>query len=187
MNAPNWNDVEIKLYEESLAAINNFSAEHPDEEVCYFAFDSEPYYGYVLICFDTSDNSISEAKLSAQRSLRRVTEFIQTDCDWQMAKSTMNSANELPFTNNTGDFKYQGYSEVNFEGWQEFAGSEDYPAGDFEGADDYLEGNMAIIFWKVIDRLIKEGRFSFPRMASPFFAGYGFHDEDQVLLRMLNW
>ena len=165
----------------------NFSAEHLDEEICYFAFDSEPYYGYILICFDTTENSIFEAKLSAQRSMDHAEEFIQKDYDWQMAKSAMISANALPFTNNTGDFKYQGYAEVNFEGWQEFADSAAYPGGDFDEADDYLEGNMAIIFWKVIDRLIREGHFSALRMASPFYAGYGFHDEDQVLLRILNW
>lgn len=187
MKPPDWNEVERILYGESVAAIKRFSVEHTDEEVCYFAFDSEPYYGYVLICFDTTENSITEAKLSAERSLKSVREFIQSYCDWQRAKSVMISASKLPFTNNTGDFKYQGYAEVNFGDWQDFADSEEYPVGNFELASDYLEGNLVIVFWKVIDRLIGEGHFSGLRMASPFYAGYGFHDEDQILLRILNW
>ena len=187
MTLPDWNEVEEKLYAESVAAIEAFAAQHPVEEVCYFAYDTDPQYGYILICFDTSENSVSEAKRSAERSIKLVEECFRHGWDWQMAKATMISAAELPFTNNSADFKYHGFWEVEFEGWEELAESEDYPVGDFEGADDYLEGNVALIFWKVFDRLIREGLFSGLRMASPFYVGYGFHDEDQVILRILNW
>ncbi|BFH63209.1 hypothetical protein PAJ34TS1_38010 [Paenibacillus azoreducens] len=50
-----------------------------------------------------------------------------------------------------------------------------------------LEGNLSIVFWKVIDRLIREGRFSGLNMASPFFTGYTFHDKAPILLRIINW
>jgi hypothetical protein len=188
MIPPDWNEIENLIYNESVAAIDKFTKEHASEEVCYFAYDSEPYYEYVLIAIDTSDNSLSKAKYYTQTSIERVKEFLQHDRDWQMAKATMISANTLPFTNNTGDFKYRNFAEIKFEGWQEFADSEIYPQGEFEDeGDDYLEGNLAIIFWKVIDRLIQENQFSKFQMSSPFYLGYGFHDEDQILLRILNW
>lgn len=111
---------------------------------------------------------------------------IEKGIKWQMAKSIMTGANLLPVTNNTGDFTYQGYTQVDFDGWQEFADSDVYPKG-YSEEDDYLEGNLSIVFWIVIDRLIQEKHFSVLKMASPFLAGYGFHDEDQILLRIINW
>ncbi len=146
MGKPDWNEVEQRLYKESVSAIEHFSKEHTDEEVCYFAYDSQPEYGYVLICFDTSKNSLEEAKRVALRSVSSVKGFMSSHWDWQMAKSMMISVSVLPFTNNTADFKYHSFSEVQFEGWYEFTESEDYPLGEFEEADDYLEGNMAWYF-----------------------------------------
>ncbi|PUA36615.1 hypothetical protein C8Z91_24860 [Paenibacillus elgii] len=186
MNEPDWKEVEERLFQESVSAIKQFSAEHANEEICYFAFDSEPYYGYVLLCFDTTENSVIEAKRSAERALDFTAQSIEKGMNWQMANSYMTGANLLPFTNNTGDFKYQGYTQVDFQGWQEFADSDAYPKG-YSEDQDYLEGNLSIVFWKVIDRLIRENHFSVLKMASPFFVGYGFHDKDQVLLRIINW
>lgn len=186
MKEPDWKEVEERLYQESVSAIKQFSVEHANEEICYFAFDSEPNYGYVLICFDTTENSAREAKRSAERALTFTRQYMERGFQWQMAKSIMTGANLLPFTNNTGDFAYQGYTQVDFEGWQEFAESDDYPKG-YSEEHDYLEDNLAIVFWKVIDRLIQEEQFSVLKMSSPFFAGYGFHDQDQVLLRIINW
>jgi hypothetical protein len=187
MHQPDWNEIETLIYKESVAAIDKFIKEHASDEVCYFAYDSDPYNEYVLIAIDTSDNSFVKAKRYSQTSVERVKHFLQHGWDWQMANSMMISASALPFTNNTGDFKYRDFANIRFEGWQEYADSDIYPQGEFEDADDYLEGNMAIIFWRVIDRLIQENQFSKFRMSSPFYVGYGFHDEDQILLRILNW
>jgi hypothetical protein len=187
MNLPDWKSVENKLYSESITAINSFTAEYPEEEVCYFAFDSDPVYGYVLICFDTTENSVSEARRQAQRSIEIMREYLASAWNWQTTKSMLISSQVLPFTNNTGDFQYQGYAEVKFPEWEKLAESEKYPQGDFEGADDYLEANVSVVFWRVIDRLIEEGKFSMLRMSSPFYVGYGFHDDDQIILRILNW
>ncbi|MFB6363472.1 hypothetical protein ACFCP7_05330 [Paenibacillus elgii] len=185
MNEPDWKEVEERLYQESVSAIEQFSVEHADEEICYFAFDSEPYYGYVLLCFDTTENSVMEAKRSAEYEYNKIAKAIKK-MSWLSAHSYMANANLLPFTNNTGDFQYQGYTQVNFEGWKEFADSDDYPKG-YTEMQDYLESNLSIVFWKVIDRLIREKHFSVLKMASPFFVGYGLHDQDQVLLRIINW
>lgn len=74
-------------------------------------------------------------EFSAERALNYTAPSVEKGMKWQMAKSYMAGANLLPFTNTTGDFKYQGYAQVDFEGWQEFADSDAYPKGYSEEQD----------------------------------------------------
>jgi hypothetical protein len=49
-----WEVAEERLHEASVAAIKKFAGEHSDELVCFFAFDSEPRYGYVMYCLPST-------------------------------------------------------------------------------------------------------------------------------------
>ena len=60
--AIDWTTSDDRLYNASIAAIGRFAVEHPGERVCYFAFETEPRYGYVLIGFDTLANNIRSIK-----------------------------------------------------------------------------------------------------------------------------
>ncbi len=106
--------------------------------------------------------------------------------DWLFYKSAMISASILPFSNNTGDFKYSIFSKIIFEGWEEYSESDEYPQDEISG-DDYLEAHLSVVFWKVFDKLIEENQFQKLKMASPFYLGFSFHDEDQLILRIINW
>ncbi len=57
-----WRACEEKLYAASVAAIAQLASDHAEEAICFFAFDSRPRYGYVLIAFDTLANNIGTAK-----------------------------------------------------------------------------------------------------------------------------
>jgi hypothetical protein len=54
MDEAQWEVFLQRLLDASRTAIGRFAAQHPADEVCYFAFDAEPRYGYVLICCNTS-------------------------------------------------------------------------------------------------------------------------------------
>lgn len=58
MQENDWDEFLEKLKSETIQAIDKFASEYPEEEVCYFAYDTEPCYGYVLTCFNTSQVSI---------------------------------------------------------------------------------------------------------------------------------
>jgi hypothetical protein len=89
----------------------------------------------------------------------------------------------LPFCDDAGDFAYQGFTEIAFPEWTELAKSPDYPE-DFPGGD-WLENRVAMIFSEAIDTLAQDGSFDKLRLASPTLLGFGFHDQDQYVVRML--
>ena len=186
MRRPNWEKVEQTLFKKSKQAILRFAREHPEEECCYFAFDTDPKYGYILLCFDTRENSLRQAKEAERWAIDRRKEGLRHDWAWTWAGHQLQYPPLLPFGADSGGFKYIGYAEVDFPGWVAFAGSRNYPQGE-EHHDDYLEGNMRIVMWKVAERLIEDGVFGRLRLSSPFFVGYGIHDQEQSILRILNW
>ena len=53
--------------------------------------------------------------------------------------------------------------------------------------DDYLESNARLVLWRVTERLVEDDAFAVLKMASPFMIGYGIHDQEETILRFLNW
>lgn len=86
-----------------------------------------------------------------------------------------------------GYFAYHMYADLNFPELAGFKESETYPQKRNAVEDDYIEGHVRIILWKVIERLIASDTFSQLHLASPFRVGYEFHDGDLLVLRILNW
>jgi hypothetical protein len=41
--------------------------------------------------------------------------------------------------------------------------------------------------WRVAEQLAAEDAFAPLTMASPFLLGYSIHDQEEVILRLLNW
>jgi hypothetical protein len=176
-----WEKDLTRLLDASREAIRKFQREHGDEEVCYFAYDSDPQYGYVLICFNTTEASRrSVASSYADSVARRVKNLRQPaflDSALYMAESTA----ELPFCNNTGDFEYQGFAEVKFEHWEQQA-----PEADIEDDhDNPLLNRVAWLLSRAIDTLADEDAFDSLKLASPTLLGFTFHESEQHVLRML--
>src|SRR6185369_4049867 len=70
--------------------------------------------------------------------------------------------------------------------WRDLAESRDYPHG-AEHEDDYLASNARLVMWRVAERLVSEDAFAPLSLASPFMVGYSVHDEEEAILRLLNW
>ncbi len=181
-----WKKAEDKLYKWSVAAIKKFASEHPDEEICFVSFDTDPVYGYVLLAFDTLENSIKSCRELEKFAVEtRATNLTKTR-SWACAKYQISLPVLSIFNTNSGDFKYPQYASIEFPEWQTLAESGEYPNGR-EHEDDYLESKVRILIWKVSERLIAKNCFRSLNLATPFMIGYGIHDQEEVILRILNW
>ncbi|MEN6497890.1 MAG: hypothetical protein ABFD16_26630 [Thermoguttaceae bacterium] len=192
MKEPDFASNEQHLIEASIRAIREFAEQHPDEVFNYFAFDCNADYGEILLCLDTSENSIARAKEHEEyMTEHRHQELSYDESSLEWAIDTVTDATigpVLPFNNNTGDFQHQGFAEVSFlDEWQTFRFDDDYP-GQFEDSEqDYLESKATVMLSKAIDALIDRGAFNCLRRSSPFLVGFAFHDGPQVIVRIQNW
>ena len=185
MQESDWDLFLEKLIRESKESIQSFAAEHPTEEVCYFAYDSEPRYGYVLTTFNTSSASLEHAKKQHDYHTRYRRQLLEKPVWFDHAYYQASMHSVLPFCNNTGDFAYQSYRKIEFPEWQEFADSPGYEEAD-DPHKDYLLNRAARLFCRATDRLVEEEAFGPLRLARPALIGFGFHDHDQYILHMLN-
>jgi hypothetical protein len=185
MKESDWDLYLERLVQETKSATEQFAAEHADEEVCYFAFDSEPRYGYVLTCFNTSRASLefTRKQLAYHTQYRR--RLLEDPIWFDNAHYKAKAHALLPFCNNTGDFAYQEFTRIDFPEWQEYAESDDYPHSDDED-EDYLLNRVARLFCRATDLLVERRSFNKLRLARPFLIGFGFHDHDQYVLHILN-
>ena len=186
MQEEQWDIYLQQLIDGTRTAIEKFALEHPNEEVCYFAYDSEPCYGYVLTCFNTTEANRLYVPLRHEELVSR--RKGQTE-KWGRRKQDyyfLRTSSVLPFCNNTGEFRYQDFAELKFPEWQQFAESESYP--EFEDNDrDYLLNHVAWLFGKALDTLAEDGSFEKLKLASPTLLGFAFHDEEQYVVRLLRF
>ena len=88
-------------------------------------------------------------------------------------------------------FKYEAYSVVDLPEWRAYFESDEFrevvATEDGSRKPDPFEGNVIVVFWNVIERLINEELFSKLSMSSPFRVGFQFHDAHLIVLRILNW
>ena len=181
MRDDEWETDLVRLLDASREAIRKFQREHGDEEVCYFAYDSDPQYGYVLICFNTTEASRRAVASSYSHSIARRAKRLREPAFVESALYTAESTAQLPFCNNTGDFEYQGFAEVKFERWRENA-----PEADIEDDhDNPLLNRVAWLLSRAIDTLVDENAFDSLKLASPTLFGFAFHEGAQYVLRML--
>jgi hypothetical protein len=185
-SAPDWQQVEERLFEESKAAILQFAVAHPDEVYAIFTYYSEPYCGCFTLFIDTLAHSLQVARYHEQNAIRRRKQMLNHEQMWTSAKYFSTQPPVRYHTPSVGSFATPFFASVQFEGWQEFADSDDYPKAE-AWQDDYLEGNTRIVIWKVLERLIESGVFEQLLLASPFYLGYELHDEELVILRILHW
>jgi len=185
MQESDWDLYLRRLVEETKAAIQQFAVQHGSEEVCYFSYDSEPRYGYVLTCFNTSRASLESAR--KQRDYHtQYRRKLMAEPGWFDSAYYQTKANALlPFCNNTGDFAFQGFTQIQFPEWQEYAESPDYPEAK-DDDNDYLINRVARLFSRATDQLVEERVFEQLRLARPTLVGFGLHDLDQHVLHVLN-
>jgi hypothetical protein len=181
-----WPACDQRLHTASVAAIRRLARECHDEPISFFAFDSEPRYGYVQISFDTLTGNIRSAKRREEFAIEQRQKVLTRPDAWMSAKYFLRSPVLTAFNTNSGNFAFSHYSEVRFSEWRKLAEEGGYPVGDTH-QDDYLESNARLVLWRVAEQLVAEEAFKPLTLASPFLVGYGIHDQEEVVLRLLNW
>ncbi len=182
-----WSKSDERLHEAALSAIQAFAKEHGTTEVCCFFFDSDdPQYGLVHISLDSLQNNMRTAKELEQSAVESRKTFLNGATSWKWAKYGLTSPVLSPFNTNGGDFEFGCFRTIEFPAWREIAKSRDFPRS-AEDEDDYLTSNARLVMWRVAERLVSEDAFAPLLLASPFMVGYSVHDEEEAVLRLLNW
>ena len=185
--ADDWEASDRKLHKASVAAIKRFARENPGQAVCCFFFDcDEPRYGHLSISLDTPENNVRAVKELEAHAVESRAENLRGKITWEWAKYQLSTPVLSPFNTNSGDFEFPEYAEVEFPAWVRLAEEGNYPRR-AEHEDDYLESNARLVMWRVAEQLVTEDAFAPLTLASPFLLGYSIHDQEEVILRMLNW
>jgi hypothetical protein len=204
MSVPDWRRSEEILFQKGKEAILRFADEHPDEVCSFFAIYSDFCYGDVAFMFDTLDNSLLQAKRHEEYLVKRWRQSFGDDCQprdpqffrpaWELAytsfSSPLRSTERIHDYNAFGSFKYEGYLAVDFADWRAYFESDEFMAMDSEDEPrkpDPFAGNVILLIWKVIERLLNEGILQRLTISSPFRVGFQFHDAELAVLRILNW
>jgi hypothetical protein len=180
MAEPDWAAAEDFLFEQSACAIRKFAAEHPDEVFATFAFTVDSDYAGVALNFDTLENSLTEAKRAEQYQVKRRNRLFTTDRSWEDARYYVaHHTNRVDDCNLRGPFRYELVTFIELPTWEDyFNSSEECPE---------LEGRIIVTVWRVVDRLVLSEAFAGLRQ-SPFFrVAFTFHDDEMIVLRVLNW
>ncbi|MCL2310532.1 MAG: hypothetical protein FWC42_09765 [Proteobacteria bacterium] len=185
MQESDWDLYLNRLVEETKSAIRQFAVQHGDEEISYFAYDSDPQCGYVLTCFNTLSASLEFSRKQQERRVSYRRKLMAEPAWFDHAYYQVRAHALLPFCNNTGDFAYQGFTEIKFPEWEAFWQSSAYPQTE-DHDEDYLINRVARLFCRAIDQLVEERAFERLRLAQPTLIGFVFHEDEQKILHMLN-
>lgn len=182
-----WQQMEDGLFQQSKQAIERFAYEHMQEQCSFLA------YGWmgdednsVYLCIDTPEQAIHSAQQVEQDALIQRSKLMGLREAWRVASSWLTEPKIIDYAPSVELFKYDSYMHFRLDNWDELINQKPYPEHK-KWEDDYLYGNMQLLFWKCIERLINEHVLDMLKLASPFRLGYQFHEEDIVVLRILNW
>src|SRR5262249_13827105 len=138
----------------------------------------------VLTCFNTAAANRESVRTAHDRSVGRRRELLSDPIWHEHAYRQVRVNSVLPFCNNTGDFAFPEFTQIQFSEWEALAEGEQ----SIDDSDEVssLENQVALIFARALDTLVDEGAFDKLQLASPTLLGFGFHDADQYILRMLH-
>jgi hypothetical protein len=179
-----WSEVEDIVFDESLEALEQISAQLVDDQICYVMFDANPGFGGLWLSIDTRSNSIAFAREWLQRDVEKVKKAnLEYGKDWNQAAASTGLIGGLPFCNWPSDFKFPCFVDLGFNEWAHFAANEGFQEKHYDFANKYLNGNLVILFWRVIERLIQATE-KFPNFYAPCLWGYCFHDDPPKIIQM---
>lgn len=166
-----------------------FAKENPDRLFSQFAFDCNPDYGSLLLCLDTYENSIAFARENEEDRTRRRNLDLSYD-DAEYALNTLEHAGGfpvVPYNTSCGDFEYQGFADIELEGWIQYRFGDSYPGNLAKSGEDTLQAKAGIFLSRVADRLVDRDVFSCLNRTTPFLVSIAFHDGTHFIVRIQNW
>ena len=182
-----WQTIEDRLFEESQTTIVQFALEHPDVICSFFAYGVDLDAGYFLPSFDTPENSIRQAQRQEAWAIQSRNQMLNQDWSWRYASNTIKVPRLVGHSPGIDSFAYHMYAELYFSELVQLRENANYPSKNNEIENDYVDGNVYILLWKVVERLIASHAFDRLSLATPFLIGSEFHEDELRVLRILNW
>lgn len=185
-NTLNWKDIEETLFSEAKAAIFRFAEEHSGEICSFFAFAWMIVDGDFSICLDTFSNAQRRARDNERTAIEDREQFLGGKHAWGSAHSFLAEPRIVDYAPAVDLFAYAPYADIFFEDWEAFASNESVPKSR-AWEEGYIMGSTRLVLWRVLERLIDGDIFACLHLSSPFRVGYQFHDQELIVLRILNW
>ena len=183
---PNWEESFNTLLHAVTKSILDFTSQFPDKKVADLFFDCEPDAGYALISYNSVENSNNHFKEHYEERTTYIHKQVTERYDnWEDSFHSFLKRESKSFRcGDPGYFDYQHFAEVEFPEWVEYLNQDLPNRPNYQ--DDYLESRISFLFWKVLDRLIKDGAFEALSTCANFRMGYCYHDQEPVTLFIIN-
>ena len=191
MIQPDWESAGQRLYVESRAAFTRFRRTHPIDTCSHVSYHCDPHNGYVLLGFDTPENSLRVARRRQDESLPHIREMLERT-PWNQADAHrfLKRHSLLPINLSSDRLAFPEEAVWRFPEWVELA--EHYAEeADSRGAaatgDDPLRAAVALCVWRLVERLATDNAFDELPLARPCLVSYQDHDGPLVGLRIVNF
>jgi hypothetical protein len=172
-----WKDCERRLVKDCLSTIRRFASEHR-EEVVFFALFSDYCYGEVAISFDTAINSATQVAEQIERVNKSRTLMFDRDKGWRDARYYISRASDriTDYAPSTTMFAHPEYGKIEFPEWKAYFRSDDF-------SEEYgLEDRVIVLFWRVLDSLVRQRAFELLSGEGALWVGFEFHDSPLGLI-----
>lgn len=181
-----WHDVEARLFSWCLDGIMRYTADHPDAASSFLAISYNTDAGFFQLSLDTPDNALWEAQLNERDAIEQRRKMLAHEEGWRIARNNTVNPRVVDYTPHAGAFAHHVGSGLEVDVLRQLQGREPYPESrEFE--DDYAQGNVRVVIWRVVERLVEAGAFAQLSVAAPFRVGYQIDDDELVVLRILTW
>jgi hypothetical protein len=180
MAKPDWAHAEEILFEQTRQILRRFATDHPEEFCSFMLYTVDADYAGVGINLDTPANSMRRAQAHQRHQIQYRNEIFAEDRGWETARHAVaHPTNRIEDWNHSDPFKYELLEFVPLPAWEKYAQAE--PEG------EELEGRVIVSLWRVVERLVEAGAFEPLRRTPPFRIGFAFHDDEMIVLRILDW
>ena len=198
-----WNVIENDLY---IAVVNSITIlKNSNEEFSCLAFDSDPTYGYSLICFNTKSASDNYIKNSDKNNSNYINDSLSGNDEipnWLKKANIDIQTKDLPdlpiwkkfhyldrlnsfqpYCNSVGDFSHIEVDKMENKSLANYLSS---IKENEEEHTQYLHNYFKMIAWNTTNKIINENLLDQLKMSRPFVIGLQFHDSDFIVLRTIN-
>lgn len=180
MTQQDWQSAEDILFERSQEVIRQFASEHTNEVFSLFAYSVDCEFTGAALNFDTRENALKKARRQESSRIKHLNSLFALEHRWEHARYEIaHHTNRMIDFNLRSSWKYNLVAFVELPVWENFFNSDEETSE--------LEGRIIVSLWRVVDRLVAAGVFDVIHQGEPFRIAFGFHDDETIVMRILNW
>ncbi|HEX8035401.1 MAG TPA: hypothetical protein VF510_16210 [Ktedonobacterales bacterium] len=181
-----WHDVEERLFQWCLDGIARFAESHPEVVCSFLAISYNTDAGVFQLSLDTPDNALREAQVNERDAIEQRRKVLASEWSWRSARYFLLNPRVVDYTLHAGAFAYHVEPALAVETLWQLQSREDYPQSR-EHEDEYAQGNVRVVIWRLVERLVEADAFAQLSLAAAFRVGCQTDDDELVVLRILTW